>query len=1004
VLRLAGGFFAASLAAPRSLRNCVTTGQFPALPARAGKKIAAALSPFRPLRLKLRVAESNNTETSSQAMSSPPVSNESRKSARAVLSPRLRRLLTLVLGLFGLLAVNSLYLISITGAEQLSGRSYQNYFYLVMFLTHLGLGLLLIVPALVFGALHLRRAWRWRRHKRYAVGAGVALYSCAILLLLSGVLLTRFGFFEVNDPMIRRLAYWLHVLTPVAVIWLFVLHRLAGPRLRWRSGMAWSTAALILSALALGVHLSEPDAAPLERPFLPALVQSVVQQTIPAAHLSTDDMCGECHADILEQTAASMHRLSSFNNPAYRFSVEEARQVVLQRDGDVRAAQLCAGCHDPVPLMSGRFSDPHYDPDLDPNAVAGITCMSCHAISRINSPRGNADYRLSDPPRYPFAFSEQPLLRAINRQLIKAKPAFHKQTLLKPLHKTAEFCSACHKVHLPYELNHYRWLRGQNHYDSFLLSGVSGHRVDSFYYPAQAAPNCAHCHMPGVVSDDPAARDFAASGRRMVHDHRFAAANTAVPALLGQGEEHNQARRDMLAKAARVDIFGIREHGSVQGRLHAPLRPMLPALEPGRRYLLETVVRTLGVGHKLTQGTADSNELWLDVTLRSGGRVIGRSGALDEQGDADPWAYYLNAYLLDRDGNRIERRNAQDIFVTLYDHQIPPGAASVAHYAFRVPPDTDQPLSIEVKLQYRKFDTRFLRHLQGEDFQRNDLPITTLAVDRVTLPLAPDTTAPQQSVSIPVWERWNDYGIALLREGNQGANKGELRAATHAFREVEKLGRADGPLNLARVYYKEGRLDDAAAALRRAADFDPPAPPWTLTWFAALVDRERGNLDAAITALRALAETRFQTARERGFDFGRDYRMLSELGRTLYERARRERGVTRQAARLDLLQQAEAQLQRVLELDPENLSAHYNLALVYAELEQPELAQLTRLRALLAYWCQFYLVLPASIFGHRDVGTTATACPGRNLYSRLPGVRSELSRGLTFARTRTWPG
>ena len=74
------------------------------------------------------------------------------------------------------------------------------------------------------------------------------------------------------------------------------------------------------------------------------------------------------------------------------------------------------------------------------------------------------------------------------------------------------------------------------------------------------------------------------------------------------------------------------------------------------------------------------------------------------------------------------------------------------------------------------------------------------------------------------------------------------------------------------------------------------------------------------------------------------------------------------------------------------------------ENEQPERAQLTRLRALLAYWCQFYLVLPASIFGHRDVGTTATACPGRNLYSRLTGIRSEVGRGLTFARTLTWPG
>jgi hypothetical protein len=29
-----------------------------------------------------------------------------------------------------------------------------------------------------------------------------------------------------------------------------------------------------------------------------------------------DALCAECHADIIEQHAHSMHRLSSFNNPA----------------------------------------------------------------------------------------------------------------------------------------------------------------------------------------------------------------------------------------------------------------------------------------------------------------------------------------------------------------------------------------------------------------------------------------------------------------------------------------------------------------------------------------------------------------------------------------------------------------------------------------------------------------------------------------------------------------
>ena len=913
-----------------------------------------------------------------------------------VVSPGLRRLLGFVLPVFGLLTINSLYLLVITVAGELRGESYENYFYLLMFLAHLGFGLLLLVPALVFGGLHLRRAWR--HGNRYAVRAGLALYGTVMVLFVSGILLTRFGFFEIDDPRIREPAYWVHLLSPLLLIWLFVLHRLAGPRLRWKRGGWWALAAGLFAVASLGMHMGLQPAGPqLSRPFLPALVQNASGKTIPATHLATDANCGECHADILRQSEGGVHRMSSFNNPAYRFSVEEARQVLLERDGNVRASRLCAACHDPVPLMSGRFDDVDYDPDIDPASRAGITCLACHAITQINSPRGNGDYTLLDPPRYPFAFSDNAFLRLLNRQLIKAKPALHKKTLLKPVHRSAEFCSTCHKVHLPYALNHYRWLRGQNHYDSFLLSGVSGHRVDSFYYPPTATQRCAQCHMPLTTSDDPAARDFDGRGGRKVHHHRFAAANTAVPLMLGRPAAENEARRDMLSKAARVDIFGIREHAAVDGRLHAPLRPQQPVLQPGRSYLIETVVRTLGVGHALTQGTADSNELWLDVTLRSGERVIGRSGRLDDTGDVDPWAYFLNAYLLDRDGERIERRNAQDIFVALYDHQIPPGAASVVHYAVTIPPDIVDPVTIEVKLQYRKFDTRFLRHVKKADFERNDLPVSTLAVDRITLPVSEGRSLPPQVVSIATWERWNDYGIALLREGNSGSNKGELRAAALAFEQVERLGRADGPLNLARVYYKEGRVDEAAAALRRAGNFDPAAPPWTVAWFSALVEREQGQLDQAITHLTALAETRFPSARDRGFDFSRDYNLLNELGRTLFERARRERGASRRVARQALLQQARVRFDQVLALDPENATAHYNLALVYAELGDPQ--QAAAHRQLHARYRRDDQAIEQAVARHRRSHPAANhAAEAVAIYALQPGAPST---GVTGAVTGT---
>jgi len=850
------------------------------------------------------------------------------------ITPALRRLLGVVLVLGGLLAINSLYLVSVTVAEALGGRTLQNAFYLDMFLAHLGLGLVLLLPALVFGALHFRRA----RHRpnRYAIRAGIWLYLALVALFASGILLTRFGFFEVNDPTVRTAAYWVHVLAPLAVIWLFVLHRLAGPRLQWRQGAVWAGTAVALTGIALTWHLSGigDDQPTLVRAYEPALAQVPDGGPIPAEHLMQDAVCAECHADIAERHAGSMHRLSSFNNPAYRFSIEDTRAEMFARDGDVEVTRLCAVCHDQVPLFSGRFDDPHYDPDADPGSQAGITCLGCHAITAINSPRGNGDYSLVDPPRYPFAFSDNPLLKTINRQLIKAKPAFHKHTLLKPLHKEPEFCASCHKVHLPQALNQYRWLRGQNHYDSFLMSGVSGHRVDSFYYPPTAQLGCNDCHMPAQASDDPAARARTADGARAVHDHLFAAANTAVAAMTGRPADENVERAKRMRSAARVDIFGIKEGGHIEGRLHAPLRPELPVLEPGGSYLVDVVVRTVGIGHAMTQGTADSNEVWLDLTVRAGDRIMARSGAIGADGTVDEWAWFGNAYLLDRDGNRIERRNAQDIFVALYDHQIPPGAAAVVHYGLDLPADLDEPIQITAALRYRKFDTRFYRHVRGNAFDGNDLPITTLAEDSITLPVGtPSSTLSAQQRDLPAWERWNDYGIGLLRQGP----KGESRQAEAAFREVERLGRPDGPLNLARVLYREGRLGEAAEALQRAADRD--APPWVVAWYTGLIARDLGDLDAAIEALEALAETRFNEARARGFEFGLDYRMLTELGRTLYERARQERGEARHESRIALLTRAQARLEQALAIDPENAAAHHNLSLVLGELGDPVAAE-----------------------------------------------------------------
>ena len=843
---------------------------------------------------------------------------------RPVVGRRLRKLLLAVLALFALLVVNSAYLGAVTWRQWLTGRMLEDAAYQAMFLAHLALGLLITVPAVLYGALHLRRAIG--RPNRLAVRLGLLLFACVLVLLGSGFALTRgVPLVELRDPVARSIAYWAHVATPLVACWLFVLHRLAGRPIRWAVGGAIGGLALALGATAIVVAETAPrDGA--ERTYPPSFARTVGDDIVQ--HLLREEDCAECHADAHAGWRHSAHRFASFNNPAYAFSVRNTRRKLLERDGHLAAARVCAGCHDLAPLFSGRFDDPQFDETNDPTAHVGIGCVSCHAISHVGV-RGNADYTLTTPQRYPFAFADHPALRWINGFLIKAKPALHKRSFLKPLHQSAEFCGTCHKVQLPQALNGYRWLRGQNHYDSFLLSGVSGHGVASFYYPERAEANCNGCHMPLTPSEDFAAKRFDSSGGRTVHAHGFPAANTALGHLLGFPQEVQAAHRGMLEGALRVDIFAAHIGADITAPVVAPLRPRRLALTPGDEYVFDIVLRNRTVGHLFTEGTADSNEVWLQVTAESGGRVLGASGLLAPDDRAvDPWSHHVNAYVLDRHGNRIDQRNAEDIFTPLYNHQIPPGAAATAHYRLRVPEDLAGPVTLRARLLYRKFDTTYLRHFQGAAFTANTLPIVVIGQDQATFPLQrggdePAIAAQTSPASkAPEWQRWNDYGIGLLAKPERGA----LRQAEAAFRAVARLGRAEGHLNLARVFLREGRLDEAADALRRAADAD--ALPWSVAWFSAQVARQNGDLDAAIDALTALAETRFPGARRRGFDFSRDYRLLNTLATTLFERAK----LAPADAQTAWLARAAERHQKALALDPENTAAHYGLAQVYGRL------------------------------------------------------------------------
>ena len=858
--------------------------------------------------------------------------------AGGVVTPRMRRLLLVTLVLFALLSVDSIYLSSITLMEWITGEPRQNAFYLWMFLGHLVLGLAITLPAIAFGA------WHWKRShhhpNRRAVRMGNVTFVAALVTLITGLVLTRVDVAgvvaELRQPGARSLAYWLHVAAPLVTVWGFVLHRLAGRRIRWSTGLAVAVASLALVAGFDAWHrwdAAQPRSGPKDGAayFEPSLARTASGAFIPERSLRQNDECMACHPDAYSSWAHSAHAASSFNNPMYAFSVRETRRRAFEREGKVNDARFCAGCHDPVPFFTGafedaRYDDPQFDVSKDPLGAASITCTACHSITAVHSTRGNADYVIEESAQYPFGGTDSPFLSWVNHQLIKGKPAFHKQTFLKPaVHRSAEFCSTCHKVFLPEEVNDYKWLPGQNHYDSWRLSNRSGIGVQGWYWPKEPATNCNGCHMPEVASADLGAKPRGPGGELRLRDHLFVGANTATAALSGLPDADTaRAQTEAFNRGVlRLDIFALRANGTADGAATPLLGDAGPALEPGRRYLLELVVRTLGpLGHEYTQGTVDSNETWIDVTVRAGDRVIARSGAMDEAGAVDPWSKFFNVYMLDREGNRIDRRNPQDIFVPLYNQQVPPGGADLTRVAFSVPLDVQGPVTVDASVRYRKFDARYMQYVYGPEY-RNTLPVMTLAKDSVTFGAADAPDAPAAVAAVAPGERWLDAGIAHFRTADRAPGKGQWGLADDAFAQAAALGRVEGWIGRARVALRDGRLADAAEHLRTAATKHPGELPWAVAYWSAVVDLQQGEYDRAIEGFRAVSATAFTEAHARGYDFSRDDRVLVDMATACLERARQLRGDADAARRTALVAEAVTLTERALHEDSQRFQTWY---------------------------------------------------------------------------------
>ena len=695
-------------------------------------------------------------------------------------------------------------------------------------------------------------------------------------------------------------------------------------------------------------------------PFFPASAQTNTGGIIPSNFFMDSEACGECHKQIYDEWKASSHHVASFNNQFYRKAIEYMQDTQGSPQGskwcagchdhavffngrfdkpirdqidtpEAHAGLACTSCHAIV----------HVDSTMGNNGFT-VEYPPLHELmtSKNKMIRGMVDfmtYLNPEPHRQTF------LKPFMTEQTSEFCSACHKVHLDIPVNNYRWFRGfndydnwqasgfgegarsfyyppkgqSCADCHMPLEKSKEAGNRdGQIHSHRFPAANTALANADKDAEQLAAEQKFL---TSGFISVDIfAASPVQNSGTAMV---RRAATGPKLSSGSAVGEEAEQ----------QGDTF-IREVGDVA----APLDQAGTKFQPGSTARVDVVVRTRKIGHFFPGGTIDSFDIWLELQATDAtGKVIFWSGQVADngKGPVEPGAHFYKAYQLDADGNQIDKRNAWQARSVLYVHAIQPGAADTVHYLLNIPKDAQGPIRLTAKLNHRKFSwyyTQFAyagKPLPGEQskialdhngatygFDKANIPANVSGEVKGEIPVTPITvlaraesvieltndpagTKWQQVTNPKNRERWNDWGIGLLLQG-------DIKGAEYAFTKVTEAepAYADGWLNLARALIQEGETERAKPFIQRSLAVNPNLG--RTYYFRALAEKADGDYDAALKDL-AIVDAKYP----------------------------RDRVVWNQVARLQFLKrnykESIAALKNVAEVDPEDLQMHYTAMLAY---------------------------------------------------------------------------
>ena len=352
---------------------------------------------------------------------------------------------------------------------------------------------------------------------------------------------------------------------------------------------------------------------------------------------------GGCHVDTFAQWEHSAHRFSA--NAAYQRTV----RLMIEEVG-IEPARLCAGCHDPLPLLAGKIVEGSAYPAA---GSEGITCVVCHSM-RPGHERGNGSYTVE--PSALFNDSVKDPFTAY--MMIELYGVQHHDEFKPAALMSNDICAPCHN------LTH-DGLTLRRTFDEWSEGPFGPHRPGS--------KPCMDCHMPY------AGRSYLTF---QLHDHRMPAANVALANLRGEAGAETERRFISDALDLRATVFR-QSSGALQLRLR---------------------LTNANGGHRFPTGPHDLLDYWFEVRLEGQDvdpewRRLNAGSLFDEQ-------------LIARDGSLLTRHEIWRAVEKHGPEGIDPGATR--EYSFPLAEPSSPIEHVTVRLMHRRYQDAFLEFLGSE--------------------------------------------------------------------------------------------------------------------------------------------------------------------------------------------------------------------------------------------------------------------------------------------------